>query len=279
MRTIKENGGDMDDPDSEYRKYLMDLIGYVPINSDVERLMNLKSLIGENFFTLPKKAQKSETESVRLRELGNSLMRRNAFYAALSMYSQSIAVAPHDPCTASTGLALAYANRGAVLKAIGLFKESISDTERALQAGYLEHLRYKLFTRMGQCYLMLGDTDKALKNLSQSKIAIENSKLDTKDCSDLMEKIEADVQLCANSLGNLVLDEQKHQKLQSLGFPETIPGPIPHLSNKLNPEVLNASDSVAIRYDKTLGRHFVATRDIKPGKYAIHCVQYAYMPH
>lgn len=212
--------------------------------------------------------QKSEAESVKQREFGNKLVKANAFSSAIAVYTHSIALAPHN----SKSLALAFANRGAILKTMGHVKQSIADSLQALSNGYPEHMKHKLFSRLGQCYQQLGKIDEAKEYLSKALQSVISSALTEEDKSQLKKNIEADIQRCTQSLGDLVLEEVDTTH-GIHGVPRVSPAPPPRLSQGPSQECSCLSKNVAIKYSKDLGRHLVAAVDIKPGTF-VYAVQY-----
>uniref|UniRef100_A0A0C9QWF2 SMYD4_1 protein n=2 Tax=Fopius arisanus TaxID=64838 RepID=A0A0C9QWF2_9HYME len=69
----------------------------------------------------------------------------------------------------SPEMALAYANRSAILLKVRLYKDALQDITRALKSGYPDRLKAKLFARRALCLKALGtqdsgDVDRALEN-------------------------------------------------------------------------------------------------------------------
>ena len=91
---------------------------------------------------------KCAAESARLRAAGNAAYsRRGQEAAALELYTQAVLAAPAaDP--ADDCLALALANRSAVLLSLGHMGPCLVDMSRALQHGYPPRLRQKLDQRL-----------------------------------------------------------------------------------------------------------------------------------
>ncbi|KAF4524029.1 hypothetical protein B566_EDAN013131 [Ephemera danica] len=100
---------------------------------------------------------KCPLESKRLRIEGNVKYQAVNEKEALRLYSKSIANAPID----SAELALAYANRSAVLRSMQKCRECLVDIERALSHGYPTDKSFKLLLRELQCHRDLGNMLKA----------------------------------------------------------------------------------------------------------------------
>ena len=91
---------------------------------------------------------KCAEESGRLRAAGNATYsRRGQETAALELYTQAVLAAPVND-GADESLALALANRSAVLLSLGHVGPCLADMSRALQHGYPQRLRRKLHQRL-----------------------------------------------------------------------------------------------------------------------------------
>lgn len=91
--------------------------------------------------------QKSTGDAIEFRNLGNEWFKAGQDNEALNFYTQSIASALND----SEELALAYANRSAVLLRIQKYELSLLDINRALKGKYPENLKTKLYDRKERC--------------------------------------------------------------------------------------------------------------------------------
>ncbi|XP_012286362.1 SET and MYND domain-containing protein 4 isoform X2 [Orussus abietinus] len=139
----------------------------------------------------------------------------------------------------SKELALAYANRSAVLFRFKKYKESLGDIDRALDLDYPDHLKPKLLLRKGVCLRALGEQD--YEKLFEEAYQLMNRMSIPENMGEMNR-----------------LDEVRRQV-------EEKEYPVPTITS-CNPEVPFASDAVAIKYDNIFGRHLVATRDIKAGE-------------
>jgi tetratricopeptide (TPR) repeat protein len=133
---------------------------------------------------------KSLTKSVDLRNSGNKAFQKKDDNTALMLYTQSIATAPF-PSTSkiynqelqtkfaetenddtSAALALALANRSAVLFSMSNYEACLSDIKQAVKYSYPNKLLYKLFERQGKCLQALGRITSAIESLHVSTIVL-----------------------------------------------------------------------------------------------------------
>lgn len=96
--------------------------------------------------------QKSQKLSTDLRNEGNKAFQKKNDLLALHLYNRSLSAAPLQ----SKEYALAIGNRSAVNWSLGFFHACLRDIDLALQNGYPNDLRTKLFERQVKCYLQLG---------------------------------------------------------------------------------------------------------------------------
>ncbi|XP_076545393.1 protein-lysine N-methyltransferase SMYD4 isoform X2 [Osmia lignaria lignaria] len=194
---------------------------------------------------------KNVNKSTELREQGNKKYMSKSLTSslcidALKLYTKSIAYAP---CT-SEQLALAYANRSAVLKKIHKYKECIEDIDRALALPYPNNLRSKLYLRKIECLSILKHpkTEDAIKEAQNW--------LDSMSLDDVSHKKTNNMFISAKKIS--VSNTSKEQSIVKQS-------PLPELK-QCNMEVPCASDALTIKYDEKYGRHIVATRDINIGE-------------
>lgn len=111
---------------------------------------------------------KSESSAVTYRTRGNTLYRCKNLKEALKSFNFSIMFAPHPPAPSTAAssceeapadgtpvafetLALAYANRSAVMFELRQYEECMKDVELAILHGYPEASRCKLLARKERC--------------------------------------------------------------------------------------------------------------------------------
>ena len=92
--------------------------------------------------------EKNPHESKVKREYGNKSYKEGKDLDALYLYTQAVIAAPVDETTLqSRDLAVALANRSAVLFSLKAFNLALDDIRLALESGYPSELRYKLLER------------------------------------------------------------------------------------------------------------------------------------
>lgn len=133
---------------------------------DEKRVELVFNILQENVLPLTiHQRGKSTEESIRLRNVGNSAFKQKKLSAALKLYSQSVAVAPND----SAELALAYANRSAVLFMLKSYELCVVDINRAIACNYPDHLKYKLYERKAKCFLHNGCLEQSKRSFTVSQ--------------------------------------------------------------------------------------------------------------
>lgn len=225
------------------------------LRTDEERIIFTLNIIFEHdiipeVYGDRKDAKRSED----LRQQGNTVIVANPLtsqtcVSALKLYTASIAYAP---CS-SVQLALAYANRSAMLKQICKYEECIQDIDRALALTYPDNLKFKLYVRKVKCLDALNHSniDDTIKEAEQW---LENMSLDDKSRKHCSEKLTSIKQ---------TLNSHKSKKENAIRCQSECP--LPKIQTRNN-EIPCASDAVTIRYNEQYGRHVVAARKINPGE-------------
>nr|CAH7755733.1 unnamed protein product [Callosobruchus chinensis] len=122
------------------------------LGSNTERVQFVYGLIEcANLFPALVEDLKNDAEAVALRQKGNEMFKTKNNEAALEFYTKSIAHAEEN----SESLAVAYANRSAVLMEEGHFKECLEDINNALCNSYPSKLKPKLAARKEKCQELL----------------------------------------------------------------------------------------------------------------------------
>ncbi|XP_066953497.1 SET and MYND domain-containing protein 4-like isoform X2 [Macrobrachium rosenbergii] len=201
---------------------------------------------------------KSEDKADMLRLLGNQCYKAKDYAEALNFYNRSIMAAPHpvlnnvrieksegnaefgfprvnparyggvalEKCSA---LGKGFANRSAVMLALGEYEKCIEDVDLALEYGHLEELRPKLEERRLKCQEARGQE--------------EPSNFRHRDVN----------------LDKLILQHfLKEMKSTLAKKPPVLKDP--------NPCIPAVSSAVSVSHWPNKGRGLVATRDIKPGE-------------
>ncbi|CAD1478420.1 unnamed protein product [Heterotrigona itama] len=224
---------------------------YKALCTDEERIIfSLNVMLEYNIIPQASGDIKNAKESEKLREEGNKLfvstsLKNHTCVDALKLYTKSIAYAPYP----SEQLALAYANRSAVLLKLHKYELCIQDIDRALALKYPDNLRAKLYVRKVECLnaLRYPCMEDAIK---EAQYWLEKMSIDDINRKKLNGKL--------NSINNLV--SQKFKNQDTIKQP-----PLPKILAH-NSEVPCASDAVIIKYNEEYGRHIVATRKISPGE-------------
>lgn len=195
--------------------------------------------------------EKSSTVSASLRKAGNNLFvsaktkgRRDEI---IELYTKAIAFAKPD----SLELALAYANRSALLYEARLYDHCINDIKRALILDYPQRLGPILLTRQAHCFKALGKSSEEIElSIQKIKLNIEAMTLDDgteKKYSNAVEMLSAKTDYPAQ---RELFDEEKHK---------------PAAPND-NPELPGVSSALGVVYDEEFGRHIRARRNIEAGE-------------
>lgn len=224
---------------------------FASLTLDIERYMFVQSLfekleIFNNETT--EENEKSETKSRLLREEGNEKFKRKRDLEALTLYTQSILLAPPD----STMLALGYGNRSAVLKSLNKYEDCIKDIERAISLNFPENLVYKLLARQGECLQAVGKLEDALKIFLNAQEKLKVSGLNEERLTEQMKLISDMILKCKNCKTLFCKEVDNGTKA-------------PNKSYGQNEEITCASSCVRIEYSPYIGRHLCATQDIMPG--------------
>lgn len=211
----------------------------------------MRQILTEEYNIIPQVCdnKKDAKESEKLREQGNKIfistpLKNYTCVEALKLYTKSIAYAPYP----SEQLALAYANRSAVLIKLHKYKLCIQDIDRTLALAYPNNLRAKLYVRKVECL-------NALKNPN-----VEDT---IKEAQYWLEKVSLDNRKKLNEKLKSIKNMLPSQKFKKEKFMKQ--APLPKIKTH-NIEVPCASDAITIKYNDKYGRHIVATRKINPGE-------------
>ncbi|XP_069195439.1 SET and MYND domain-containing protein 4 [Procambarus clarkii] len=193
--------------------------------------------------------QKSQEVSENRRAEGNKAFQEKKNEQALLLYSQAVMRAPHD---SGNSLALALANRSAVLYHIKKFSLCLSDIELAMQAGYPPNLIYKVLDRRGQCHLVLGQYTSALDAFTAAARALSNSGLDNNKMESWKKDLNMKIHSCQ---GKTDADDPAADVTSSID-----------LFMGANPVLPNASSTITLNSSREQGRYLVAARHIPAGQ-------------
>jgi SET and MYND domain-containing protein 4 len=225
---------------------------FASLSTDIDRFAFVKPLLDGVPLSdgLSEDAKKSETRSSAFREAGNEKFKTKKDLQALELYTRSILFAPAE----SRSLALAYGNRSAVLKSLRKFQDCILDVDRALRLDFPDGLIYKLLVRQGECFLALGQLQKAIEIFTKAQTKLKIADLNEEKSKEQMKLISKYIAKCQT--GDIIVNVGRMEPKVEM----------PSKSYDQNDEILCASSCVKIEYSSEFGRHVCATRDIEPGK-------------
>ncbi|CAG5101338.1 Similar to SMYD4: SET and MYND domain-containing protein 4 (Pongo abelii), partial [Cotesia congregata] len=227
--------------------------GRVDKNYDVAVELSMQRLLEceAEHPTLKYQLKCRKTAALKIKEGNNYYLTQGKNGLALVSYTEGIAYAPLN----SKELAKGYANRSAVTCELGLHHDSLKDIERALDIGYPDDLKAKLFARRARNLLSLDEDMRPEVELAMAE---------------------------ARRWANLMTFPQKRKILNVLNnimdfvaisdFPEDRHN---FTTTSNNSKILRASDFIAIKYNDKFGRHIVATRNIDAGETAFVHESYA----
>ena len=162
-------------------------------------------------------------------------------------------------------MAVVYGNRSASHYHLENYDLALVDVEEALKIGYPRELLYKLEDRRARCFLASKNYNKAidafknaLKALDHANLPMEKKqKLET-DIRVMLAVIDKGKKLNENAKSNVNSSEENEVKSKNPVLPKI---------KDINPSYPAFSKAVEIRdAGGDIGRHGVATRDIKPGE-------------
>ncbi|XP_015113667.1 SET and MYND domain-containing protein 4 [Diachasma alloeum] len=196
------------------------------------------------------RSTKNAKQSKFYREKANDLYLSNpqgSVRVILEGFTVSLAYAPQS----SPEMALAYANRSAILLKVHHYEDALLDIGRAFKSGYPDRLKSKLFARRALCL-------KALRPEDSSEVdrALENARKWLRR----MDKRHPHRRMIEDILSN-------PRRMENLPRPRAKWNSEVFLRNVFeeNPEIVGASSSIQLRHSES-GVHLEATRDIKPGE-------------
>lgn len=233
--------------------------------TDEERVRYLykQPIVHEVIKPVQKYATKSANESVSLRNVGNSFFQKKEYKKALDCYSKSVLKAPiSEDGEPSLELALAFANRSAVLFHMKLYQSCLLDVQLALKHSYPEHLKYKLFEREGRCHFQLRHKEEAVKSFNKALSFLEKTILEEEKKAKITTDIQQQLMKCDN------LKACKKLEKTALDF-NRFHEAVPCVDGEINKVFPCASESVGCRESVDMGRGIFAEQDINVGEVLI----------
>ncbi|CAK9796407.1 SET and MYND domain-containing protein 4 [Anthophora plagiata] len=200
---------------------------------------------------------KNSEKACQLKNTGNNYFCSNEFIKALETYSNAVLLAPPQE------LSVILANRSATLYHLEHYSYALTDAEEALRIGYPRELLYKIEERRARCFLGLKRSDdavfafrSALKALDSAKLPFEKKQRHEMNIRTMLALIDKCNNLVQKTKKDLKRNEETNE-LKILG---------PKMEN-YNPLYPSCSKAIEIRDDGgDIGRHAVASRNIKPGE-------------
>ena len=250
---VKAMGDKSADKLQEYRDSPYDLIRYVYEMDKFKRTLTIAEAYPEkNLFEY--KAKK---------EHGNKAYRDKKDIDALYLYSQAIIAAPCDPDTGkSKELAVALANRSAVLFSLKAYPLALDDIRLALEVGYPKELRYKLLERRGKILMFFKQFYDAKETFQELLKAL-----------DAADKLDRDKKIAVQKDAQRMLDFLNNNKkgvYNDVGVVMKQPADLPKLTDK-NAKYPAIANCLNFRHEPGRGRFAVASRDISVGEFI--CVE------
>ncbi len=203
-------------------------------------------------------SRKNAELAKRNREDGNEAFAAGNFHLASLLYSESLRYSPVNAKDEDNLAAAAAANRSAAFYQLGRYEKCLEDIELALELGYPRVTGYKLLIRKCKCLLELGRISAAQSAFDEAVDAIDRSGMK----KDIRKGIAVELQEAFINLANEVkadgASEASEKNKDALPPWCTLKEP--------HPKYPSASSAISVRYEATVGRHVVATRNIEAGE-------------
>ncbi|XP_045176137.1 SET and MYND domain-containing protein 4-like [Mercenaria mercenaria] len=240
-------------------KYDMFLEGFKSCQTDQDRLKLVDGLQEAQDIITVKAVKKGKNveESVRQREEGNVMFKKRQYKKTLDLYNSSVILAPTSGDTSA--LALALANRSAVLCHRKLYQPCLVDIQAAIDYGYPENLRYKLYERRGKCHYQMGHKQEAISAFKSAKTAVHQAELDQTKRNNLINEYDKQIWQCEKMTENLIKGVDGTVLYHSL---------IPSIE-KVNKQVPVMSECLEVDYREESGRGLFAKRNVEVGEVLI----------
>ncbi|CAL4065814.1 unnamed protein product, partial [Meganyctiphanes norvegica] len=232
--------------------------------------------------------QKSETDAVKFRNIGNDYYQKKDFPSALNNYNLSIMTAPHPKmsenndainCEAFNELSLGYGNRSAVLMQLKQYEKAICDIDIAIKVNGTKHMNYKLLERKVRCLIANNECKEANDILDALISDMECKGKDNPKPDENTRKNIYNLKKNCNQLHEPILEDDKTPKSddmksnshinpsmssEDLLFAYTNPA-TPELLH-VHPTIPSFNKDLKLCYTPEKGRFVIAERDIRPGE-------------
>lgn len=218
--------------------------------------------ITQNFYIEQEFSGKSSSEAGKWRDKGNQLYQKQNYTEAMECYTKAVLNAPICSETDSEDdreYSLALANRSAALFQMRQTENALSDIRLALKYGYPKNLEYKLYDRMGKCYLDLDRHEEAAESFRTAKECLEHAKLEEKRVKLWRDAVDKELSLC-----DLKPEAKKGKKEKRVTF-QGIKENVPIVTGNPSKKFPCASEAFDIRCAQGKGRYAVARRQVSVG--------------
>ena len=229
------------------------------LETDEERVLCCSSLNRiDHMIVKPIFKQKSANIAKTKRAEGNEAFQKKQYKRAMMLYTVSAVKCPHTKNNPDETLAYSVANRSACFYHLGDIQSCLKDIGLALSSGYPEQLVYKLHERKAKCFILLQQFDqaKAALNVAKKSFEANKSKLDNKK-QEQTKKTLREIQECISNKTGL--------KGENIVLEDTSGPPVPKLTGGTNKKMRNLSHQVKLQYKEGVGRHVVASKNVKAG--------------
>ena len=237
---------------------------FASLDTDIKRIVFARELpfVEESFTIQRALPDKSVHEAQKLREEGNALYVKKDYQRALDMYTRSVCEAPGTPgeSVEDEELSLGLANRSAALFQLDKYRLALQDMILALQHGYPEELRYKLYDRMGKCFQRLNRVDDAKYAFEKAQKYLPSANLTDSKRDTWMESIRESVRSCVpgNNNNTTVTEAPTPPEWGEVREP-----PLPR--KPISTEFPCASKLFSVSYEDDVGRYVRAKQHVKIG--------------
>ncbi|KAK7588157.1 hypothetical protein V9T40_005402 [Parthenolecanium corni] len=224
---------------SQFRQFWFEKVDRLSLNEKIQvayEFLKWRKVLP----TMQKQSSKSAAKATEYKNLGNNEFRCKNYIEAANFYTKSVSVAP----VPSTELAIAYANRSAVMAKITRDRECLLDINRALQLNYPETGKQKLLDRKIKCIIQFRIAMSVAKEFSSSVTYAFKTRLGV-----VVEELDKE------------FDPDRAEPLETHAL--RFRAPKMDFKNKLIP---NASEKIEIKCDSENRTSVIATARIKPGE-------------
>jgi len=211
--------------------------------------------------------EKNPHECKIKKEYGNKAYQEGKDIDALHFYTQAVLSAPCDEETGkSKDLAIALANRSAVLFSLKAYHLSLDDIKLAFDSGYPEELHFKLLERKAKILYFFKQFIDARDTYKQLLKSLDVAKVDANKKLKIQKETQNAIKMF-DKAPSVYNDPNVIMHVQT---------DLPKLPDK-NKKYPALSNAVCFQYEPGRGRFAIAQRDIKVGEFI--CVDAPIVSH